>query len=675
MSVSYKKLWYFFLYKNMKKKGLLALNYKVDDILVSIKEEEKPFMLKDNIIANENIKPNSNEIEKLKANFPQFFDKDGEFLLDRFKEMLRQSDITLNKEGYELKFLGKSYARYLSSTKTETFLAPHVEENSKEENKDSENLYIIGDNLDALKHLLGSYVGKIKCIYIDPPYNTGSDGFVYPDNFSFDAKELSNMIGIEEEEAERILNLKGKSSHSAWLTFMYPRLILARELLSDDGVIFISIDDNEQANLKMICDEVFGEENFIDTLVWKGKGGGQDSTFYVKTYESIFCYSRNIEGFTLSTYEVDEDDKNYNFYDEVKKLKYKRQLARKWGSNARREDRPNLYFPVIAPDGTEVYPHLPDGTSGRWRHNKLRLHLEIERGEFEFVKDSNNKWILYQKIYESKDGKKTKKFTNIIEDAPAGAGSKSIKELFDGQIYFDYPKPVNLIKKLISMIDDEFVVLDFFSGSATTAHAVMQLNAEDGGNRKYILVQIPELIKEDKPAYKAGYRTIDEMGRERIRRAAKKIKAETNADIDYGFKTYSLEKLEDEILTNLDYFDDNTKLVLDDMVGIFDTNKAKGKDAILSTYLVLDGYGLSANAKEYKLDNFICDKMENSLYIVEQGLKSTDVMELIKKIESLELDITRVVIYVYSVKFNVLQELKKNLSNLRNNKHVELIER
>ena len=176
-------------------------------------------------------------------------------------------------------------------------------------------------------------------------------------------------------------------------------------------------------------------------------------------------------------------------------------------------------------------------------------------------------------------------------------------------------------------------------------------------------------------AYKAGYRTIDEIGRERIRRTAKKIKEETGANIDYGFKTYSLEKLEDEILTNLDYFDDNTKLVLDDMVGIFDTNKAKGKDAILSTYLALDGYGLTANAKEYKLDNFICDKVENSLYIVEQGLKSTDVMELIKRIESLELDITRVVIYVHSIKFNVLQELKKNLSNLRNNKHVELIER
>ncbi|WP_243343320.1 site-specific DNA-methyltransferase [Anaerococcus sp. AGMB09787] len=632
-------------------------------------------MIGNNIEENLEKKPNSREIEKLKNEFPQFFDKDGEFLVDRFKEMLKQSDITLNKEGYELKFLGKSYARYLSSTKTETFVAPHTEENQKEENKDSENLYIIGDNLDALKHLLGSYGGKIKCIYIDPPYNTGSDGFVYPDNFSFDAKKLAEMIGIEEDEAERIINLKGKSSHSAWLTFMYPRLILARELLSDDGVIFISIDDNEQANLRLMCDEIFGEENFVDTLIWKGKGGGQDSTFYVKSYEYILCYARNISEFKLSTYEIEEDDKSFNYYDEERKLKYKRQLARKWGSNARREDRPNLYFPVIAPDGTEVYPRLSDGTDGSWRHNRLRLQREIENGEFEFIKNKDNEWILYQKIFASKDGKKVKKFTNIIEDVSSGAGTKSLKDLFDGISYFDYPKPVSLIKKLISMIDDEFIVLDFFSGSATTAHAVMQLNAEDGGNRKYIMVQLAEEIKENKPAYKAGYRTIDEIGRERIRRAAQKIKDETGADIDYGFKTYSLEELDEDTLTKLDYFDDNPKLIVDDMVGIFDTENAKGKDAILATYLVLDGYGLSVNPESYKLDQYTADKLEKSLYIIDQGLQSTDVMELIRRIESLELDITRVVVYAQSIDFSVMNELKKNLSNLRNNKTVELIER
>ena len=252
-------------------------------------------MIKDNILYNESAKPNSREIEVLKNNFPQYFDKDGNFYWDRFKEILKNEEITLNKEGYELNFLGKSYARYLSSTKTETFIVPYTEHNEAEENINSENLYIIGDNLDALKHLLGSYAGKIKCIYIDPPYNTGSDGFVYPDNFYFDARKLSQMIGVEEDEAQRIINLKGKSSHSAWMTFIYPRLILARELLSDDGVIFISIDDNEQANLKLMCDEIFGEENFEGHIHWRRRTNQpNDKTKLIGLVaEHIISYSKN----------------------------------------------------------------------------------------------------------------------------------------------------------------------------------------------------------------------------------------------------------------------------------------------------------------------------------------------------------------------------------------------
>lgn len=264
-------------------------------------------MIRNQILGNEKVQPNSKEVETLKANFPQFFDESGQFLQDRFMGMLKSNEVVLSKEGYELKFLGKSYARYLSSTATETFIAPLEEENVKPENKDSENLYIIGDNLDALKHLLNSYSRKIKCIYIDPPYNTGSDGFVYPDNFKFNTKELAQTIGIEEEEADRILNLAGKSSHSAWLTFMYPRLILARELLSDDGVIFISIDDNEQANLKMACDEIFGEENFIGTLsVENNPKGRKNSDFISVSSEYCVIYARKKD----STYFVENVPKN-----------------------------------------------------------------------------------------------------------------------------------------------------------------------------------------------------------------------------------------------------------------------------------------------------------------------------------------------------------------------------
>ena len=644
-------------------------------------------MLIENIKANETINPNDKEIEKLKATFPQFFDKKGEFLLEQFKDMLKTSDIALNKEGYELKFLGKSYARYLSSTKTETFLVPHVAENEKVENKDSDNLYIIGDNLDALKHLLGSYAGKIKCIYIDPPYNTGSDGFVYPDKFSFDAKKLAETIGNEEEEAERIINLKGKSSHSAWLTFMYPRLILARELLSDDGVIFISIDDNEQANLKLTCDEVFGEENFIGNFIINTTPNGRDYGHMAKQHEFCLFYSK-------TTYLTDTN----MLPDKAKSFKYKDEkggfnIHPLYNSNEsfHIENRPNLYYPFYLDnsyrnkDGfyeiylekkeglIEVFPPKSQKNSVQfvWRWGKEKslknLNSEIvgyrtDEGDYRIVQKMRNDEKLIRSIISGKS------YTSR-------RGTSDAEEVLGGK-YFDFPKPIEFLKDLLYVSkSEENIILDFFSGSATTAQAVMKLNAEDGGNRKYILVQIPEKIAEDKPAYKAGYRTIDEIGRGRIKRAAEKIKEETGADIDYGFKTYSLETVEEEVLTNLDVFDDNPRFILDDMVGLFDTKEAKGKEAILSTYLVLDGYGLSEESEVYKLDKYIANKIEKSLYIIESGLQSSDVMELIRRLETMELDITRVVIYVHSIGYQVLHELRRNLKNLRNNKSVELIER
>lgn len=626
-------------------------------------------MIGNNIEENLEKKPNSREIEKLKNEFPQFFDKDGEFLVDRFKEMLKQSDITLNKEGYELKFLGKSYARYLSSTKTETFLAPHTEENQKEENKDSENLYIIGDNLDALKHLLGSFAGKIKCIYIDPPYNTGSDGFVYPDNFSFDSKKLAEMIGIEEEEAERIINLKGKSSHSAWLTFMYPRLILARELLSDDGVIFISIDDNEQANLKLMCDEIFGEENNLTTFIRKTKSmTGDDGNGINIQHDYLYVVAKNKIDFQFIG-----EEKDFNGYSNPDN-----DPEGIWtsGDPSAKSGGSTTYFPIENPYTKQIdYP--PKGRYWAFSEKTLKEYIDSGRIKFRKEKRKNSRGFIFKRYAKNMENKYNPVDTlQFVENKYMNSSGTSELESVIGDGIFSYPKPVEFIKLLVNYATNKGdIVLDFFSGSATTAHAVMQLNAEDGGNRKYILVQLPEEIKEDNPAYKAGYRTIDEIGRERIRRAAQKIKDETGADIDYGFKTYSLEEVDEDTLTRLDYFDDNPKLIVDDMVGIFDTENAKGKDAILATYLVLDGYGLSVNPESYKLDLYTADKVEKSLYIIDQGLQSTDVMELIRRIESLELDITRVVVYAQSIDFSVINELKKNLSNLRNNKTVELIER
>ncbi len=437
------------------------------------------------MLANENIKPNSNEIEKLKQNFPQFFDKDGEFLIDRFMEMLKTSDINLSKEGYELKFLGKSYARYLSSTKTETFVSPHIEENAKDENKNSENLYIVGDNIDALKHLLGSYAGKIKCIYIDPPYNTGSDGFVYPDDFSFDAKKLSEMIGIEEEEAERIINLKGKSSHSAWLTFMYPRLILARELLSDDGVIFISIDDNEQANLKLMCDEIFGEENFISMFLWNKTSTPPSLSKDVrKKYEYIICYkiSNNREN-GLSAGIIDGGDMPLlNESNAERKLNFRKNSI---------IFKINGFYPKGKYDRVELLEDIEivNGKStsdlklkGKFKWTQETLDNEIEKGTVFWVKTEK-----FAIRYERKESR-IKVPSNIINKLECNVGtneeaSKMIGTLFNNKTIFDFPKPVTLVKYIANMINDNnSIILNFFSGSATTAHAVMQLNAENAQN-------------------------------------------------------------------------------------------------------------------------------------------------------------------------------------------------
>ena len=227
-------------------------------------------MIRDIVDKNEKVNAGTYEMKKLKEVIPQCFNEDNTFDMEKFQSLLK-GKINIRNEGYGLHFLGKSYARMLASLDTETVITPNEEHNAKSENKDSENIYITGDNLDALKHLLKSYIRKIKCIYIDPPYNTGTDGFVYKDSFDFKAEELAERLSIDEDEAQRVLDLtkRGSASHSAWLTFMYPRLLLARDLLRDDGVIFISIDDNEQANLKILCDEIFGEENFIAQIIWE----------------------------------------------------------------------------------------------------------------------------------------------------------------------------------------------------------------------------------------------------------------------------------------------------------------------------------------------------------------------------------------------------------------------
>lgn len=656
-------------------------------------------MIGQNLKDNEEKKPNSREMEKLKKDFPQFFSKEGEFKLDMFKDFLGEEEVDISKEGYELKFLGKSYAKYLSSLETETYISPDSNHNEKNGNRDSENLYIVGDNLDALKHMLGSYSGKIKCIYIDPPYNTGTDGFVYPDNFQFNKEDLSEKIGITEEEAGRILELAGKSTHSAWMTFMYPRLTLARDLLSDDGVIFISIDDNEQANLKLMCDEVFGEENCVGIISRKMKSGGNKGQYFSPNMETILVYARYLNklGYFREAISV-EVAKSYNRVEEAGKRKGEK-FTIKGLCQPGLGNRPNQRYWIKAPDGSFLIPkgkNFPvkliegskvtptdEDTSWKWTYD--RFIKEKEEGNIFFQKnirsdslvDENGKtakWNVYNKIWLNDRKKEGRVPVDLINKWENRISSVELKEL---GIPFDFAKPVNLIKYLISIVDENenMVILDYFSGSSTTADAVMQLNAEDGGSRKYIMVQIPEKIEESKPGYKAGYRSIDEIGRARIEKAAEKIKKETNADIDYGYKLYYLEKPSEKTLIDLENFVPEIKLITDDMVSIFDNEHSNGKESILSTWLMEDGHGLNKSTEKYKLNNYDAVLIDKTLYIIDEGLTQDDSMTLIKRIENEELDITRIVIYVHSVPFNVLHELRKNLKVLRNNKNVTLIER
>ncbi|WP_304077004.1 site-specific DNA-methyltransferase [Leptotrichia wadei] len=609
--------------------------------------------------------------------------------------MLKMEDVKIDKEGYELKFLGKNYARFLTSTETETVIVPNIKHNEEEINKNSENLYIIGDNLDALKHLLNSYSGKIKCIYIDPPYNTGSDGFVYNDNFEYTPENISEKIGIELEEAQRIIDMRGKSTHSAWLTFMYPRLVLARDLLREDGVIFISIDDNEQANLKMICDEIFGEGNFIENYIWESTFRPDNSSNLTrKNGEFVMLYAKN----KLEIVNLTGHLKGSTGIPSLTKNSMKESILTFPKGSVRTFLPDGKYLKGLRDTGYELlddvifvnqYNKNDFRLKGRMIWGQDYLEEEISKGTQIIIKKEG--FVPYTQKIESKNLAPNKLIPNtIVGDVLEGRAET--EKIFDENI-FSYPKPVSLLKYLTSFLDDkELLILDFFSGSATTAHAVMQLNAEDGGNRKYIMVQLPEKTYEEKinkegeiifkakkgseAAYKAGYKTIDEIGIERIKRAAKKIKEETQAEIDYGFKIVKLETPNSNTLDKIvDFNSDDKKLILDNFIDEFKFGETEGYDTILTTWLNQDGYGMNVKSQKVLLKNFEIDVFENSAYVIKEGISSEDVMELITRVEKNEIAITRLVVYPYSVSFNVLHEMKKNFKNLRGNKELKLIER
>ncbi len=437
-------------------------------------------------------------------------------------------------ETYEFTWVGKKASIVEANKPIRKTLRPCPEESFNWGT--TENLYIEGDNLEVLKLLQESYLGKVKMIYIDPPYNTGND-FIYNDDFKMSNEEYSDEICQSDDEGNRLFKNTDSNGrfHSDWCSMIYSRLILVRNLLSDDGIIFISIDDNEQENLKKICNEIFGNDNFIGEIIRKAKSMTADNkNGFNLQHESLFVYAKNKDSVILAGEEKAFD--NYSNPDN--------DPNGPWciGDPSAKSGGITTSFGIKNPY-TQRIDYPPKGRY--WAFSKSTMEKYINSGKIKFKENYNN----HERGFIFKRYKKDAISLNdpvhslfgIENDYMNQPATVELKEIFNNNI-FNYPKPVFFIKKLIQYVNDNnCLVLDFFSGSATTAHAVMQLNAEDGGNRKFIMVQLPEETNEKSEAYKEGYKNICEIGKERIRRAGKKIKEETGADIDYGFRVFKLD--------------------------------------------------------------------------------------------------------------------------------------
>lgn len=499
----------------------------------------------------------SENIEKIGELFPNVITEargeDGELKKAINFEALRQelsADVLEGDEAYEFTWVGKKAAMVEANRPIRKTLRP-----CKEESKDwetTENLYIEGDNLDVLKMLQESYLSEVKMIYIDPPYNTGHD-FIYNDNFEMDKVDYEDQIGLFDEEENK--NYKENTSqnprfHSDWCSMIYPRLKLARNLLSSDGIIFISIDDSEAAQLRKICDEVFGPTNFIAQLIWeRAYAPKNDAKFISNSHDYVLMYANNLPHFIIGRLErTDEANARYINPDNDPRGVWKpSDLSVKTYNSA-------SDYPITTPSGRVVEP--PAGRC--WRLSKKAFFERLKDNRIWFGPDGNSVPSIKRFLSELKFTGMSP--TSILFYKTVGhsqEGAKEVVSLFDGQGFFNGPKPVRLLTHLLTLanLNEDSIVMDFFSGSATTAHAVMQLNAEDGGNRKFIMVQLQEETDPNSEAYKAGFKNICEIGKERIRRAGEKIKAEieessTQLELgqapkevpDIGFRVFKLDE-------------------------------------------------------------------------------------------------------------------------------------
>jgi len=703
-------------------------------------------MSKEQKITN-NIKVPNKDLEALRLNFPHCFDKDGNFQLEKFKANLTEKEINFSTESYGLDWLGKSYARLLASDPATTLLKADETHNSKPENANSENLLIKGDNLEVLKHLANAYYEQVKMIYIDPPYNTGSDGFVYNDDRKFTAKELQNLIGVDAEKAKRILAFtQSKSnSHSAWLTFMYPRLYIAKQLLKDDGVIFISIDDNEVAQLRLLMDEeIFGEEHFLNLITIKAKpssgasGGGEDKRLK-KNVEYLLCFTKSREQF-----------EKFNDVFDVTDLK-------EYIENYKAEGKSWKYTRILNSLGTKT--HFTDTVDGSGESIKIFKHENVEivtisdiakrdriteeEAYFKYFekifRDTNAQSSIRQRVidctdnddtfysieYTPRSGRNKNQLTTLyykgrnkdliawLSDVAEKKGNRLIKKDIVGTLWanfnwnnvskegdIQYPngkKPISFIKRMIEMTSSENkddIILDFFAGSGSTAHAVMDINTSDFGKRKSISIQIDEPISDkDKKEYYSdtNFKVIFDITKERLLRSAKKLNAELNSRIEKLKKELQTEETKLEIKNLEKLKNQNTFKVFettpiwedynfeaeqfDSSQTLFDAGKLTEDDlkALLVTWKTNDNIPLTQELESVDLGGYTAFYGSGKLYLLHKNFTTENLKAVLEKIDTDKtFNPTSIIAFGYHFESKSLRELSENVKQYANKKKIDI---
>lgn len=662
--------------------------------------------IKNTLQNNSTAQANTAFLQELKSKLPHYFTAEkietieldsgqtetkvlqaAEFQIDKFLADLAQNNISEARDGYRLSFVGKDYARLQTGMASETVIVPDTEHNQKAENLNSQNVFMTGDNLEALRHLQNAYAGAVKMIYIDPPYNTGKE-FVYNDKFDFSDEKLKSQLGYSDEEIARLKSIQGKSSHSAWLTFMYPRLKIAQKLLSDDGVIFVSIDDNEQANLKLLMDDVFGEGNFVASFTIASNSAKNNSKKVSISHEYLLCYVKSLNKSQNEEWLVSRNNSD-EFVKRTKKLlsnglsdeeihkellelvKYPRFYEFDHYTYVD-EKGPFRASDLTAPESKVFYEIFhpiskkpcKTGTRG-WGFSEKSMKELIDNNRILWGKDESIIPQLKNYLFENI---KTLPKSILFFDSQS-----STKWMKSNNFGFDFAKSVDYLKYIISIIDDKnAIILDFFAGSSTTADAVMQMNANDGGSRKYIMVQWDEPTNPDSPA-RPEYQTIDQISRERIKRAAAKIRAEKPdlaEQIDLGFKHYRLATPKVQTLEQIETFDPSQQdLFAHDMLQPFSATAlnvdgaASGVDTLLQTWLMNDGHPFNTAIEVIQLADYQAHYLKHAqtLYLLAPDFNAQSLKALLNQIGTHQLLVSSIILYPYSFSFTELQQLKTNI--------------